>query len=158
VDRGVTFFDTAEVYGPFTNEEIVGEALKPVREQVVIATKFGFAIDRTKSPDHRSEALSASTSPAAYRGNAAAVVRSGVFTSAIKRVYHRECDQKWCPAWRTYTRQKKSKSSEHPSNTATCLGLATANAIGAASGAGQEVFNALDSNISPEHVLENGLF
>ena len=45
VDRGVTFFDTAEVYGPFTNEEIVGEALKPVREQVVIATKFGFAID-----------------------------------------------------------------------------------------------------------------
>lgn len=42
VDRGVTFFDTAEVYGPFTNEEIVGAALKPVREQVVIATKFGF--------------------------------------------------------------------------------------------------------------------
>src|SRR5213595_3933223 len=45
VDRGVTLFDTAEVYGPFTNEEIVGEALKPVRDQVVIATKFGFAID-----------------------------------------------------------------------------------------------------------------
>src|SRR3954463_10974284 len=45
VDRGVTFFDTAEVYGPFTNEEMVGEALRPVREQVVIATKFGFAID-----------------------------------------------------------------------------------------------------------------
>jgi aryl-alcohol dehydrogenase-like predicted oxidoreductase len=45
VDRGVTFFDTAEVYGPFTNEEIVGEALRPVRDQVVIATKFGFAID-----------------------------------------------------------------------------------------------------------------
>ena len=45
VDLGVTFFDTAEVYGPFTNEEIVGEALKPVRDQVVIATKFGFAID-----------------------------------------------------------------------------------------------------------------
>jgi aryl-alcohol dehydrogenase-like predicted oxidoreductase len=42
VDRGVTFFDTAEVYGPFTNEEMVGEALKPVRDQVVIATKFGF--------------------------------------------------------------------------------------------------------------------
>ena len=42
VDRGVTFFDTAEVYGPFTNEEIVGAALKPVRDQVVIATKFGF--------------------------------------------------------------------------------------------------------------------
>lgn len=45
VERGVTLFDTAEVYGPFTNEEIVGEALQPVREQVAIATKFGFAID-----------------------------------------------------------------------------------------------------------------
>jgi aryl-alcohol dehydrogenase-like predicted oxidoreductase len=42
VERGVTFFDTAEVYGPFTNEELVGEALAPVRKQVVIATKFGF--------------------------------------------------------------------------------------------------------------------
>lgn len=42
VERGVTFFDTAEVYGPFTNEELVGEALKPVRDKVVIATKFGF--------------------------------------------------------------------------------------------------------------------
>lgn len=42
VDRGVTFFDTAEVYGPFVNEELVGEALKPVRDRVVIATKFGF--------------------------------------------------------------------------------------------------------------------
>src|ERR1700686_1162000 len=45
VERGVTFFDTAEVYGPFTNEELVGEALAPVREQVVIATKFGFQFD-----------------------------------------------------------------------------------------------------------------
>jgi len=43
VERGVTFFDTAEAYGPFTNEELVGEALAPVREEVVIATKFGFA-------------------------------------------------------------------------------------------------------------------
>src|SRR3954468_19264597 len=42
VDRGVTFFDTAEVYGPFTNETLVGEALAPVRGRVVIATKFGF--------------------------------------------------------------------------------------------------------------------
>src|SRR5512136_2842801 len=42
VERGVTFFDTAEVYGPFINEELVGEALQPVRDQVVIATKFGF--------------------------------------------------------------------------------------------------------------------
>jgi aryl-alcohol dehydrogenase-like predicted oxidoreductase len=44
VDRGVDFFDTAEVYGPFTNEELVGEALAPIRKQVVIATKFGFEI------------------------------------------------------------------------------------------------------------------
>jgi aryl-alcohol dehydrogenase-like predicted oxidoreductase len=42
VERGITFFDTAEVYGPFTNEELVGEALSPLRDQVVIATKFGF--------------------------------------------------------------------------------------------------------------------
>ena len=47
VDLGVTFFDTAEIYGPFTNEEIVGEALRNVRDQVTIATKFGFAIDPT---------------------------------------------------------------------------------------------------------------
>ncbi len=44
VEKGITFFDTAEVYGPFTNEELVGEALAPVREQVVIATKFGFGV------------------------------------------------------------------------------------------------------------------
>ena len=42
VERGINFFDTAEVYGPFVNEELVGEALAPVRDQVVIATKFGF--------------------------------------------------------------------------------------------------------------------
>src|SRR4051812_32801513 len=45
VERGVTFFDTAEVYGPFTNEELVGEGLAPFREQVVVATKFGFKLD-----------------------------------------------------------------------------------------------------------------
>jgi aryl-alcohol dehydrogenase-like predicted oxidoreductase len=50
VERGVTFFDTAEVYGPFTNEELVGEALAPVRDQVVIATKFGFAPDPNGGP------------------------------------------------------------------------------------------------------------
>ena len=44
VERGITFFDTAEVYGPFTNEELVGEALAPFRDQVVIATKFGFKL------------------------------------------------------------------------------------------------------------------
>jgi aryl-alcohol dehydrogenase-like predicted oxidoreductase len=51
VEKGVTFFDTAEVYGPFTNEKLVGEALAPVREKVVIATKFGFNNDPHKSPD-----------------------------------------------------------------------------------------------------------
>jgi len=48
VDRGVTFFDTAEVYGPYANEDLVGEALEPVRDQVVIATKFGFNIEQNK--------------------------------------------------------------------------------------------------------------
>ena len=46
-ERGVTFFDTAEVYGPFKNEEVVGEALQPIRDQVVIATKFGIDIGAT---------------------------------------------------------------------------------------------------------------
>lgn len=49
VERGVTFFDTAEVYGPYVNEELVGEALAPLREQVVIATKFGWRIEEGKS-------------------------------------------------------------------------------------------------------------
>jgi aryl-alcohol dehydrogenase-like predicted oxidoreductase len=47
VDRGITFFDTAEIYGPFTNEELLGEALAPVRDRVIIATKFGFRPDPT---------------------------------------------------------------------------------------------------------------
>ncbi|MFF3371960.1 aldo/keto reductase [Streptomyces sp. NPDC002680] len=49
VDLGVTFFDTAQVYGPFTNEELVGKALAPVRDEVVIATKFGFSYDGSRS-------------------------------------------------------------------------------------------------------------
>ena len=53
VDLGVTFFDTAEVYGPYTNEELVGEALAPFRDKVVIATKFGFKID----PDGQADGL-----------------------------------------------------------------------------------------------------
>jgi aryl-alcohol dehydrogenase-like predicted oxidoreductase len=69
VERGVTFFDTAEVYGPFTNEELVGEALAPFRDQVVIATKFGFAPDPNDSskwtvlnsrPDHIKQVAEAS--------------------------------------------------------------------------------------------------
>lgn len=69
VDRGVTFFDTAEVYGPFKNEELLGEALSPIRDQVVIATKFGFKIDPTgerawigvdSRPEHIKEVADAS--------------------------------------------------------------------------------------------------
>src|SRR6187200_617744 len=50
VEKGITFFDTAEVYGPFTNEELVGEALEPFKGQVVIATKFGFKHDPANGP------------------------------------------------------------------------------------------------------------
>lgn len=67
VERGVTFFDTAEAYGPFTNEELVGEALAPVREQVVIATKFGFEFDSdgqqrglNSRPEHITEVVESS--------------------------------------------------------------------------------------------------
>src|SRR5208282_3273315 len=59
-ERGVTFFDTAECYGPFVNEELVGEALAPVRDQVVIATKFGFRDGDTRlGPDSRPENIRA---------------------------------------------------------------------------------------------------
>src|ERR1700756_3342038 len=51
VERGINFFDTAEVYGPFVNEELVGEALAPFRKRVVIATKFGFEIKTEVAPD-----------------------------------------------------------------------------------------------------------
>src|SRR6266852_9960831 len=59
VDRGVTLFDTAQVYGPFTNEELVGEALSPVRDQVVIATKFGFDLEtgQSRGLDSRPETI-----------------------------------------------------------------------------------------------------
>src|ERR1700716_3402510 len=58
VERGVTFFDTAEAYGPFTNEELVGEALAPIRDEVVIATKFGFQDgDSQKGMDSRPERI-----------------------------------------------------------------------------------------------------
>jgi aryl-alcohol dehydrogenase-like predicted oxidoreductase len=68
VDRGVTFFDTAEVYGPYTNEELVGEALAPFRDRVMIATKFGFRLDPTTGkqagldsrPEHIQEVAEAS--------------------------------------------------------------------------------------------------
>ena len=56
VERGITFFDTAEVYGPFTNEELVGEALAPFRDRVAIATKFGFKIEGGKQSRPRQPA------------------------------------------------------------------------------------------------------
>src|SRR5579871_3570207 len=66
VERGVTFFDTAEIYGPFANEELVGEALAPFRDQVIIATKFGFKVENGKQagldsrPQHIKEVADAS--------------------------------------------------------------------------------------------------
>ena len=64
VDRGVTFFDTAEVYGPFINEDLIGEALAPFRGDVVIATKFGFHSTRTESrPGCRADPSTSSRSP-----------------------------------------------------------------------------------------------
>src|SRR6202142_4791055 len=60
VERGITFFDTAEVYGPFTNEELVGEALAPFRKQLVIATKFGFDLSST---DHKPGAAGVNSRP-----------------------------------------------------------------------------------------------
>ncbi len=66
VDRGITFFDTAQVYGPFTNETLVGKALAPVRDEVVIATKFGFSLDSARpggldsSPQHIKSTVDAS--------------------------------------------------------------------------------------------------
>src|SRR5580765_7329848 len=66
VEQGVTFFDTAEVYGPFTNEELVGEAMAPFRDRVVIATKFGFDCDGGKQgpvnsqPEHIKKVVEAS--------------------------------------------------------------------------------------------------
>ena len=65
-ERGVTFYDTAEIYGPFTNEELVGEALAPFRKNVVIATKFGFRIENGKQagldsrPEHIKQVAEAS--------------------------------------------------------------------------------------------------
>jgi len=66
IDRGLTFFDTAEIYGPFTNEEMLGEALSPYRDKVVIATKFGFEFQNGKEsginsrPEHIKQAVEGS--------------------------------------------------------------------------------------------------
>ena len=90
VERGVTFFDTAEVYGPFTNEELVGEALAPFRGQVVIATKFGFKPDSDgearwsqldSRPDHIKQAAAASCEGrehAAHKHNERQIARTAL--------------------------------------------------------------------------------
>ena len=75
VERGITFFDTAEVYGPYVNEELVGEALEPLRDQVVIATKFGWRhpgrpLRRARQPPRTDQARRRCLpEPAAHRGD-----------------------------------------------------------------------------------------
>jgi aryl-alcohol dehydrogenase-like predicted oxidoreductase len=87
VDRGVTFFDTAEVFGPFANEELVGEALAPVRNQVVIATKFGFDVD----PKTR-ERRGLNSQPARRRGAADACLRRLRTEDRIDLLYQQRVD------------------------------------------------------------------
>src|SRR6266550_5050725 len=73
VERGVTFFDTAQVYGPFTNEDLVGEALEPLRDRVVIATKFGFDLeDGSHGIDSRPETIKRSVDASLKRLRTAA--------------------------------------------------------------------------------------
>jgi aryl-alcohol dehydrogenase-like predicted oxidoreductase len=87
VDRGVTFFDTAEVFGPFANEELVGEALAPVRNQVVIATKFGFDVD----PKTR-ERRGLNSQPLRRRGAADACLRRLRAEDRIDLLYQQRVD------------------------------------------------------------------
>jgi len=89
VDRGITFFDTAEVYGPFTNEELVGEALAPVRSRVVIATKFGFAAE----PDDTARWSSFDSRPVHIREVAEASLKR-LKTDVIDLFYQHRVDPK----------------------------------------------------------------
>jgi aryl-alcohol dehydrogenase-like predicted oxidoreductase len=89
VDRGITFFDTAEVYGPFTNEELVGEALAPVRDRVVIATKFGFAPE----PDDATRWSAFDSRPAHIREVAEASLKR-LKTDVIDLFYQHRVDPK----------------------------------------------------------------
>ena len=75
VDRGVNFFDTAEVYGPYTNEELVGEALAPIRDRVVIATKFGFDLNPGNDPRGMGGAPALNSRPENIRAVADASLR-----------------------------------------------------------------------------------
>ena len=85
-ELGVTFFDTAEVYGPFTNEELVGEALEAVRDEVVLATKFGFRFE-----DGKSVGLSS-------RPESIADSHSGASPSFTKRSSRSAGGKSWAPA------------------------------------------------------------
>src|SRR4029453_15718123 len=93
VERGLTFFDTAEVYGPFVNEELVGEALEPFRGQVVIATKFGFAFDadgRQNGLSSRPEQLTRGPAPHLPAGVDGAL--RGLWVDAIDLFYQHRGD------------------------------------------------------------------
>ena len=90
-DKGVTFFDTAEVYGPFTNEELVGEALKPIRKDVVIATKFGF--DTSTDPRARTGAPRLDSRPAHIREVVEASLKR-LQTDVIDLLYQHRVDLK----------------------------------------------------------------
>ena len=89
VERGVTFFDTAEVYGPFTNEELVGEALAPFKGRVAIATKFGFAPDPKGGRDGRPWTAGRSTSSRSRRprssGSGSTPSTSSISTASTTR-------------------------------------------------------------------------
>jgi aryl-alcohol dehydrogenase-like predicted oxidoreductase len=88
VDRGITFFDTAEVYGPFINEELVGEALAPFRKQVVIATKFGFDLS---GGDHRPGAADLNSRPEHIRQTVAGSLKR-LKTETIDLLYQHRVD------------------------------------------------------------------
>src|SRR5256885_16131978 len=99
VERGVTFFDTAEVYGPYTNEELVGEALAPFREQVVIATKFGFAPDPNGGPrwsalNSRPEHIKEAAEGSLKRLKTDVI---DLFYRSEERRVGKECRSRWSP-------------------------------------------------------------
>ena len=101
VDRGITFFDTAEVYGPFTNEELVGEALAPFRGQVVIATKFGHNLDPKTGAESGRPEQPAGAHQAGRRGLAQAAAGSRPSICSTSTGLTRTCPSK---TWREQSR------------------------------------------------------
>ena len=110
VDRGVILFDTAEVYGPYVNEELVGEALAPVRDQVVIATKFGFAFDDQADRPGCPANPTKSAAPSTGRCAASASTPSTCSTSTAS------------------TRRSRSRTSPAPSNSSSKEGRSATSA------------------------------